>query len=164
MWQWFLAAILPLDNFREAAQVPPMMNQMQLACLPHILLQLSFSLFQITHHSCRLQHTAAAAHLDVSAPNYGFDHRFPISVPQIRYSKPLILRCTCLLSPNLSTKLEHKHITGSYYKRINLHWGAHLSSCEFFERLCLGSRGAVCTFLGLSSPYSSSTEKGHAYI
>lgn len=36
----------------------------------------------------------------------------------------------------------------------------HLSSCEFFERLCLGSRGAVRTFLGLLSPYSSSTEKG----
>lgn len=33
---------------------------------------------------------------------------------------------------------------------------AHLSSCEFFERLSLGSWGAVCTFFGSLSPYSSS--------
>lgn len=37
--------------------------------------------------------------------------------------------------------------------------GAHLSSCEFFERLCLGSRGAVRTFFGSLSPYSSSSKK-----
>lgn len=40
---------------------------------------------------------------------------------------------------------------------------AHLSSCEFFERLCLGSRGAVRTFLGLLSPYSSSAKKGQDF-